>query len=214
MEIGKLTVHRRSEVGKGISRRLRTQGLVPGTCYGAGLDEPVSISVDPKALQESLDPVKRQNTVLMLTIDQDEAGERLAMLWDYQIHPRRREVTHVDLITIDPDQEIEVEVPVELTGKPAGAINGGQLNVARHQILIRAKPRAVPGRIKVDVSPLNIGDTLHVSDVAFPEGVEPAVAPELTIVTCVATESEVLVVGGEEAPAEGATPAAGAEAAS
>jgi large subunit ribosomal protein L25 len=199
MEIGKLTVQRRTEVGKGISRRLRAQGCVPGTCYGAGLDEPLSISVDPKALKESLDPIKRQNTVLTLTIEDDDVsrGELLAMLWDYQIHPRRREVTHVDLITIDPKKEIEVEVPVELTGKPAGAINGGQLNIARHEILIKAQPRAVPGRIVVDVSPMNIGDTIHVSDVSFPEGVTPAIAPELTIVTCVAPESDVLVAEGE-----------------
>jgi large subunit ribosomal protein L25 len=199
MEIGKLTVQRRTEVGKGISRRLRAQGHVPGTCYGAGLDEPLSISVDPKALKESLDPIKRQNTVLTLTIENDDAsrGELLAMLWDYQIHPRRREVTHVDLITIDPKKEIEVEVPVELTGKPAGAIHGGQLNIARHEILIKAQPRAVPGRIVVDVSPMNIGDTIHVSDVSFPEGVTPSIAPELTIVTCVAPEAEALVAEGE-----------------
>jgi large subunit ribosomal protein L25 len=205
MEIGKLTVTRRHEVGKGISRRLRAQGFVPGTCYGAGLDEPLAISVDPKVLKESLDPIKRQNTVLTLTIENDQSrGEMLAMLWDYQIHPRRREVTHVDLITIDPDREIEVEVPVELKGKPAGAVNGGQLNVARYLLLIRAKPRAVPGRIHVDVSPMEIGDTIHVSDVSFPEGVTPAIAPELTIVTCVAPESEVLVAGGEEGEGESA----------
>ncbi len=206
MEIGKLTVSRRHDTGKGISRRLRAQGRVPGTCYGAGLDEPLSIDVDPKALKESLDPIKRQNTVLTLTIDNDDAapgrGEMLAMLWDYQIHPRRREVTHVDLITIDPDREIEVEVPVELTGKPAGAVHGGQLNVARHQLLIRAKPRAVPGRITVDVTPMNVGDTIHVSDVVFPEGVSAAIPPELTIVTCVAPESEALVAGGAEEEGE------------
>jgi large subunit ribosomal protein L25 len=211
MEIGKLTVQRRTEVGKGISRRLRAEGRVPGTCYGAGLDEPLSISVDPKALKESLDPIKRQNTVLTLTIENDAAhNEMLAMLWDYQIHPRRREVTHVDLITIDPDKEIEVEVPVELTGKPAGAIHGGQLNIARHEILIKAKPRAVPGRIVVDVSPLNIGDTIHVSDVSFPGGVTPAIPPELTIVTCVAPEAEALVAGEEGGEGE----AAGGESAS
>ena len=206
MEIGKLTVQRRTEVGKGISRRLRAQGRVPGTCYGAGLHEPLSISIDPKSLKESLDPVKRQNTVLTLTIENDDTarGEMLAMLWDYQIHPRRREVTHVDLITIDPDKEIEVEVPVELTGKPAGAVHGGQLNVARYQLLVKAKPRAVPGRLVVDVSAMNIGDTIHVSDMAFPEGVTPAIPPELTIVTCVAPESEVLVVGDEGGEAKAA----------
>jgi large subunit ribosomal protein L25 len=216
MEIGKLKVQRRHDTGKGISRRLRAQGFVPGTCYGAGLDEALSISVDPKALKESLDPIKRQNTVLTLTIENDDAsrGEMLAMLWDYQIHPRRREVTHVDLITIDPAKEIEVEVPVELKGKPAGAVNNGQLNIARHQLLIRCKPAVVPGRIAVDVSPLNIGDTIHVSDVTFPEGVTPAIAPELTIVTCVAPESEALVAAGGEEGAEGEAAAEGGESSS
>lgn len=206
MEIGKLRVQRRRDTGKGISRRLRAQGWVPGTCYGAGLEGSLSITVDPKELKESLDPVKRQNTVLTLTIDDAEASrdQMLAMLWDYQIHPRRREVTHVDLLTIDPNREIEVEVPVELTGRPAGAVQGGQLNIARHQILVRAVPRSVPGRILHDVSPLTIGDTVHVSDLSFPEGVSPAIAPELTIVTCVAPASEVIVAGGEAEAGEGA----------
>ncbi len=199
MEIGKLTVHRRRETGKGISRRLRAQNLVPGTCYGAGLDEAISITVDPKVLQESLDPIKRQNTVLTLDIEDDGADKRqlLAMLWDYQIHPRRREVTHVDIITIDPEQEIDVEVPLELVGKPAGAVYGGQLNISLHQLPIRAKPRFVPGRIQVDVSGMNVGDSLHVSDISLPENVASNASEELSIVTCTAPESEVLVAGGE-----------------
>lgn len=200
MEIGKLKVQRRHEIGKGVSRRLRAEGFVPGTCYGAGLTGAIPITVDPKALQTSLDPVKRQNTVLTLTIEGDDAGrgDMLAMLWDYQIHPRRREVTHVDIITIDPEQEIDVEVPLEFTGKPAGAVYGGQLNIARHQLPVRAVPRRVPGRVEVDVSPLKVGDTLHVSDVRLPENVQMLAAEDLELVTCTAPESEALVAAGEE----------------
>lgn len=215
MEVGKLTVTRRTEMGKGESRRLRRSGLVPGVCYGGGLKAPLPVLLSPKALKLSLDPVKRQNTVIEVTVQQNGGGadqKLMALLWDYQSHPIRREVTHVDLLAIDPEKPVEVEVPIELTGKPAGAVDGGQLHVVRHALLIKAKPAAIPGRILVDVTPLHIGEVIHVSDLSLPEGVEPAVPERLTIVTCVAPEAEELVPTAEAGAEAAAAPAAAAEA--
>src|SRR5215468_9961326 len=100
MEVGKLTVTLRNKAGKGPTRQLRTQGKVPGVCYGASIDgriEPLSVIVDVKALRAALDPVRKQNTVIDLTIEGDGANMKIhALVKDYQLHPTRREITHVD----------------------------------------------------------------------------------------------------------------------
>ena len=83
MEVGKLTVHVRRDLGKGQTRKYRTQGLVPGVCYGAKLEAPLSIVIDPKALKGSLDPARGRNTVIELTVqDGDKSAAKLtALLW-------------------------------------------------------------------------------------------------------------------------------------
>src|SRR5262245_61430833 len=122
MEVGKLTVTRRTTTGKGAAHKLRAQGLVPGVCYGAsasGPIDPVSIVVDVKALRAALDPVRKQNTVIALTVQEEgKAPTQLsALLREYQLDIIRREVTHVDLLAIDPSKEVNAEVPLEFSGK-------------------------------------------------------------------------------------------------
>jgi large subunit ribosomal protein L25 len=211
MEVGKLTVEMRKRRGKGVSRRLRAEGYVPGVCYGAGLEEPVALVVQPRALKASLDPVKGSNTLITMTVMDDgkPAREINAMLWEYQTDPIRRTVVHVDFKAIDPDQVIEVEIPIALTGKAAGAIDGGQITVARHLVPVKCKPADIPDRFVIDVTPLDIGDVFHASDLEMPSGVTLAIAGEQGLVSCIAPEKE------EAAPAvaaeEGAAPAEGAE---
>ena len=230
MEVGKLIVHLRKNTSKGETRKLRTQGLVPGVCYGANLSAPLSVVVNPKELKSSLDPARGRNTVITVTVQdgQSEAARLTAMLWEYQIDALRRNVTHVDLISIDPDKAIEVEVPIELMGKAIGTVDGGQLHVERHTLPVRCKPADIPVKFQIDIAPLAIGDALHVSDLKMPPGVVAAIPESFTIVTCVAPKAEkeaetavaaegALVEGavpGAEgaAPAEGAAAAAGAKA--
>jgi large subunit ribosomal protein L25 len=123
MEVGKLTVHLRKDTGKGESRKLRGSGLVPGVCYGANLSAPLSIVVNPKELKASLDPAKGRNTVITVTVQDggSQTAQLTAMLWEYQIDALRRNVTHVDLISIDPNKVIEVAVPIELVGQATSA---------------------------------------------------------------------------------------------
>src|SRR5512139_1689869 len=103
-EVGKLTVSLRDKSGKGAAIKLRQQGKVPGVCYGASPDgriEPLPIVVDVKALRAALDPVRKQNTVIDLTIDDNGNKRSLhALVKEYQLHPLRREITHVDLLAI------------------------------------------------------------------------------------------------------------------
>jgi len=223
MEVGKLTVTRRNTSGKGNATKLRQQNLVPGICYGASPDgkiEPVLISVNVKALRAALDPVRKANTVLDLTIEGGTAApQRLhALVKDYQIDTLRRDIIHVDLLAIDPNKEVVAEVPIEFVGKPAGIIDGGQLRIVLRELTVRSKPSDIPTKLSVDVSPLGIGDVIHVSAIVLPAGVLSITNRDLAVVTCAKPEEEKVEVVAEGAvltpgTAAAAAPAAGAAAA-
>lgn len=211
MEVGKLTVTVRNVGSKGAARRLRAAGKVPGVCYGASTDgriEPLPIVVDVKALRASLDPVRKQNTVIALTIEGGEQPRSLsALVKDYQLDPVRRDIIHVDLIAVDPNKEVLAEVPLEFTGKPKGTINGGQLRFLLRSLELRAKPADIPVKLTVDVTELDIGDVTHVDAIQLPPGVTAVTGRDLAVVTLAAPEEE-----KAPATAEGAAPAEAAAA--
>lgn len=216
--IGQLTVSLRNTSGKGAARQLRTQGKVPGVFYGASTDgriEPFQIAVDVKALKAALDPVRRQNTVISVTIEDGGKAVRTlsALLKDYQLDPVRRDVTHVDLLAIDPQKEVNATVPLEFTGKPKGAIDGGVIHTVMRALEVRCKPADIPVKLPLDVSPLEIGDVLHVSDIKLPAGVVSVTNGREAVISLQAPEKEEVVATTEAAaaPAEGAA-AAGAAA--
>jgi large subunit ribosomal protein L25 len=217
MEVGKLTVTLRERSGKGGSRKLRAQGKVPGVCYGASVDgriEPLPIVLDVKELRGALDPVRKRNTVINLTIEGGTAPRSLhALVKDFQVDAVRHDVTHVDLLAIDPEKEVRADVPLEFTGKPKGAINGGQIRIVLRSLSVRAKPNDIPVKLVVDVSPLEIGDVIHVSAIALPTGVNSVTGRDLAVVTCAAPEEDKAPATTEAAPAEGAAAAAAAPAA-
>jgi len=211
--VGKLTVSLRTRAGKGSARSLRAQGKVPGVCYGATADgrvEPLSITVDVKALRAALDPVRKQNTVIDLTIDGDSPRKLHALVKEYQIHPIRRDITHVDLLAIDPNKEVDASVPIEFTGKPAGAIDGGVIRLVLRAIVVRAKPNDIPVKLTLDVSPLEIGDVFHVSDIALPDGVEAVTGRDLAVVSCQKPDEEEIAAPVAAAEGAAATPGAAA----
>lgn len=225
-EVGKLTVSLRNDTGKGAAIKLRQQGKVPGVCYGASPDgriEPLSIVVDVKQLRAALDPVRKANTVIDLTIEGDAPRKLHALVKDYQLHPLRREITHVDLLAIDPNKEVRADVPLEFTGKPKGAIEGGMVRIVLREITVLAKPSDIPTKLAVDVSPLEIGDVIHVSDIALPANVSAVTGRDLAVVTCAKPEEEKVEAAATAeaaatpaagaAPAAAAAPAAGAKAA-
>jgi len=210
MEVGKLTVNRRNKTGKGVARKLRAQGRLPGICYGTSI-EPITVDLDGRAFRASLDPAKRQNTVIDLTIE--DGGKQFktlaVMVKDYQIHPIRREITHVDFVAVDLTQDVTVEVPLVFTGKAKGLTDGGTLHVVRHELLIRCKPSAIPSQIDVDITDMGVGSVLHVSDLKLPEGITAGVSAQLTIITMAAPASGGgAAEGGEAAAAEGTAQAA------
>ena len=213
MEVGKLTVTRRHGTGKGVARKLRATGSIPGVCYGAMLDAPISIAVNARALKASLDPEKRNNTVIDMTIRSEGHADQnvVVMVKDYQIHKLRRDLVHVDLVAIDTEKPVEVEVPITMTGRAKGLVHGGQLHTVAYSIEIRCKPADIPGTILADVSDLDIGGVLHVAELTMPEGVKAITPGHQAVITCTAPEAEEVAPEGEAA-AEGASAEAPAEA--
>jgi large subunit ribosomal protein L25 len=212
MEVGKLTVEVRTVLGKNESRRLRAQGKVPGVVYGKGV-APLLLAVDPKALKKSLDPAKRQNTVIDLTIQGSEQKTLKVMLKDYQYDKIRQEIEHVDLLAIDVNKEVHVEVPLILTGKPQGVVDGGQLTIAHRSLTIMCKPEDIPAKIEADVTFLGLGQALHVSDLKLPAGVRAGLAAGEGLASVVAPRAEKVEAKAEEAAADAAVNAAAAGAA-
>jgi large subunit ribosomal protein L25 len=222
MEVSKLTVEYRNDLGKGYNRKLRATGKIPAVCYGQG--EPVPVSVDPVQLVRALDPIKKTNTVINLTIANapNATGEITVMVRDVQKHPVKGTLRHADFIRVSMDKDVHAVVPIVLIGKAAGLKDGGILHHNIRNLEIACTPDKIPAKIEVEVTALEMGEALHVSDLKLGEGVR-ALADAGTAVCSVtapraekvAEVVEVAAVEGAAAPgapaAAGAAPAAGAK---
>jgi large subunit ribosomal protein L25 len=209
MEFAKVDVEVRARTGKGNARAFRRSGRVPAVLYGRKA-EPLPLSVDPQALVRSLDKERRRNTVFTLKVSGNGRSEDVtAMIRDVQLDPVRRTVVHVDFLRISLDEEVRVTVPLVMKGTPVGVVNGGNLHQPLHELPIAAKPAAIPTRIEVDVSALNIGNALHVSDLTLAAGVRALLPGKEALASVVAPrEEKVEEAAPTEAAAAGAAPAA------
>ncbi len=206
MEVGKLTVNRRTHTGKGVARKLRARGRLPGVCYGNTLEAPIPIDFDHRDFKSSLDPDKRRNTVITLSVEQAEGAAQsiVVMVKDYQLHPLRQELAHVDFVAVDLEAPVVVDVPVEFHGKAKGTVLGGQLHVVRRRLDVRCKPVDIPASVRVDITELDTNGVIHVSDLQLSEGLEAAVPGHLTIITCSAAPAAEEGEEGEEGEAAAA----------
>lgn len=197
----------RDGAGKGSARRLRAEGLVPAVVYGRHLETPVHIAVDPLEVKKAIATPHKLNTLLTLKLDGQP--ERLVLLKDYQQDPLSREMLHADFIDVRENEQIKVNVPLVLTGKPVGVTEGGILSQSRRDIEVFAMPAAIPEKIEADVSHLKIAQSLHINEVKMPQGVRVKTQVNFTIAVVSVPEKE------EVAPAPAAaaaTAAAGAPA--
>ena len=215
MEVGKLSAEVRVSKGKEAAHKLRASGKIPGIVYGGGEKGggALELTLDPRALQKSLDPSKKRNTVI--TLEVAGKGSMTVMLKDYQIHPIKHMLTHADFVRIDPNKEVEITVPLVLTGKSQGVKDGGILHHTIRDMTVLCKPTDIPVKLEIDVTTLLVGSALHVSDLKLPAGVKSVLDAQETVVTCVAPRAEKVVAAAtdeaaEGAAAEGAAPAAGA----
>ena len=196
MAQSQLTVAPRAGIGKGGARSLRRQGLVPGVVYGKGMAA-CTVAVDPKALKQAIATEAGWNTLITLQGDGPFDG-KVVILKDLQVHPLRRDMTHVDFQAVDLKQKVHVMVPVHAIGKSKGEKAGGQMQIIRHELEVVCLPSSIPTSIDIDVAALNIGDVVHIEDVALPAGVEVPHEVNFTVITVTGHKAE------EAAPAEGA----------
>jgi len=169
------------EKGSRPSGRLRRDGVVPGVLYGLGM-EPLALSVEWPALRRALNAEGGTAAPIRLRV----AGkEHLTLVKELQRHPVRREVLHVDFLAVDPDTEVDVEVPLALAGlDELGASLVDKVVLLVHSVQLRAKPGAIPSEVHVNVSSLNEGEELGLSDVEVPAGVTVHGDGRLVVAVC------------------------------
>ncbi len=198
----------RTQSGKGVARKLRKQGLIPGVLYGPKT-EPVPLSVNQHEFNKMLIGAKGERLLFSLNLRDNGATEnRLALVKELQLHPVNDEIRHVDFYEVFMDEEVTVNVPIAITGKARGVEEGGVLEIIQRTLEVSCLPMAIPKEIEVDVTELEIGDALHVEDLTPPEGVRFLDDPKTTLLTIVGAavaeekaeeeEEEVITAAPEE----------------
>jgi len=190
-----LNVETRVRTGKGGSRKVRQDDLVPAVVYGKGV-EPLNLRLDPKALQQAVATEAGWNTLITLKGDGPFDG-LVVILKDMQIDAIRRNPTHIDFLAIDLKKTLAVMVPVQPVGKSQGEIEGGTLQLVRHEIEVYCLPTNIPTSIEIDVTALNIGEVVHIDEVSLPEGVESQHDVNFTVLTVVGRMAEEVEVDEE-----------------
>ncbi|MBD2017090.1 50S ribosomal protein L25/general stress protein Ctc [Microcoleus sp. FACHB-53] len=161
---------------------LRRSGLIPAVLYGHKGTESVSLTLPAKTAETLLKKATVNNTLVQVNIP-DISWNGKALLREVQTHPwKRSQVYHLSFFSVASQDSLEVTVPLHFLGQAAGLKLGGILDPVITEIQVQCAPGDIPESIDVDVSNLEIGDSLHVSDLVLPEGITPMLEPETTIV--------------------------------
>ncbi len=204
-----LTVEKRDGTGKGINRRLREAGEIPAVVYGPAT-EPIPVKVKYQKLYRLMHGVPL-NTIIDLAIDGDNGPARKVLIRGLQKDPVTGELLHLDFHHIPLDKPITLTIPVRAVGIPIGVKNfGGIVEHIRREVDISCLPTDIPGEVEVDISELNIGDSVHVSDLKI-ENVHIMTDPTRTLVTVVAPTVVKTAAETAEEEAEAAEGAEGEE---
>jgi large subunit ribosomal protein L25 len=188
-----LGAQRRDESGKGVARRLRRAGRIPAVVYGKGM-EPVPLSLDEQETVLLFHSIPVENTVLTLSIG-DEATLR-TLVREIQTHPYRSDILHVDFLRVRKGVAVEVNVPFALSGTAIGTRSGGRLDVVVHEVQVRCTPSKIPESIQLDISGLDIGDSIRLGDITFDDDIELLANPDSVV--CHVTDARVIEEEEEE----------------
>jgi large subunit ribosomal protein L25 len=176
-------------------RRLRREGLIPGVLYGKGAAR--SFVVGERDLRDALTGPSGMHAIVNVVVEGQETAHH-AVVKDFQRHPIRGTVTHIDFHEVRLDRPIETTVSIVLVGEAPGARVGGALQVALREVRIEALPTSIPEHIEVSLDTLELGDVLRLEDVTPPEGTTFLDDPQTLVVSCVAQR----VLSDEELAAE------------
>jgi large subunit ribosomal protein L25 len=205
MANAQLTATPRADTGKGVARKLRQTGRIPGIIYGHAR-EPLPLSINTRDFEKLLEHISAENTVIELSLD-----GRLSrtLIREIQRHPFRREFLHVDFQELVAGETVVVRIPLIIVGSAIGVRQeGGVLDQTMRDLEIEVDPANMPNHIDVDVTNLNIGESIHVRDLTLPAGVTPLTDLDAAIVVCAAPRAVIEatpvapVEGAEAAPAE------------
>ena len=211
-DLTSLPARARDRAGKGAARSTRRAGLVPGVVYG-NKEAPLLIAMEPRHLE----PQVKKNGFFTRIFELDIDGNKHRVLpRDVQFHPVSDRPEHVDFLRVSASTRVTVAVPVRVVNESAapGIKKGGVINIVRHTVDLVCQADKIPQAIVVDMTGKEIGDSIHISHVALPEGVTPAIRDrDFTVVTLAAPtvqaeEAPAAAAAAAAAPAEGAAAAA------
>jgi large subunit ribosomal protein L25 len=209
MEAIELKACTRKESGKGPARRLRQEGLIPAVFYGRG-EEAIPLSVNAADLLKII-KAKKENIFIKLHIEGEKSLEKLSLIKELQIEPVSRRFRHADFYEIRMDHKLTIDIPLHFVGVPIGVQNGGELQHLKRDLKVSCLPSDLPEFINIDVSGLDIGNSIKIQDINVPEGIE-VLDPGDVGVAMVAFV-KVSVPQAEPAEGEAATETEGKEAA-
>jgi large subunit ribosomal protein L25 len=203
LELIELKTNIRTNTGNGPARRLRQKGRIPAVLYGPGT-ESVLLSVNSSDIDKILKKGRIGQALLNLVIPNNgETTTKTVMVKELQLHPVSRNYLHMDFYEVAMDRKIIVNVPVVTTGKAKGVEIGGILQIIRRELEVQCLPLNVPESIEIDITDLDIGDSIHVSDISRQNEVEFLDDENFTVVTIVSPKIEEAVEAVEEAEEEG-----------
>jgi large subunit ribosomal protein L25 len=196
MAIVSFTATHRDTVGKGAARTLRSKGEIPAVIYGHGR-EPQALSLNARDLDKMLGHIQAESTVIEVSVG---GATSKTLIREIQRHPIRRQILHVDFQALVAGEKVTVSIPIVLQGIPEGVrLGGGVLDQTLREIEIEVDPSSIPDHIEFDVTNLVIGDSVHVSDLKVPEGVEVLDDPETSVAVVAAPRAVIEETAAVEA---------------
>ncbi len=209
-----LKVESGRELGTGPSKRIRAAGKIPGVVYGLNVD-PIAVTVEWKPLREALTTEAGLNALINLEVDGQTA---LTIVKELQRHPIKGDVIHLDFLRVSADEEISVDVRIVVTGEAEKVERqDGTVDHLMFSLAVNAKPADIPNEIVVDISNLDVGESIRVGDLTLPVGVSTDVDPDETVVNATLNthnaeadaiaEADAAAAAGQASESEGAAPA-------
>jgi large subunit ribosomal protein L25 len=190
LELIELKTNIRTTVGNGPARRLREAGQIPAVLYGPKT-ESVLLSVNKNDLDMALKKGRSGQIILNLVVQNDgETYTRPAMIKELQVHPVSRNYLHIDFYEIDMDRKITVGIPIVTVGSSVGVERGGVLQIIRRELEVQCLPFEVPESIQIDITDLDMGDSVHLEDISLDGDVEFMGESNLTVVTVLSPKLE------------------------
>ncbi|MBI4394570.1 MAG: 50S ribosomal protein L25/general stress protein Ctc [Candidatus Omnitrophica bacterium] len=198
-----LKANERNGVGKQQVKKIRSAKRIPAVVYGRGI-KPTSIDVGVDDFSRAVHTKAGENVIIQLKVEGSKHFEKTVVIKEIQHHPVTDAIVHVDFNVISLTEKIKVKVPLHVKGEgdAPGLKEGGVLDVVHHEIEVECLPTQIPERLSLDITMLKIGDSLHIREIVFPEGVVSELPNDEVVVAIHAPKAEEEAAPAEEAPSE------------